>query len=208
EPAQVELLHNAPDRRGVAVVRVPAALGRLIRASEAEVVGCDAASLAGERRDQLAVEERPRRLAVQQQDRFARALVDVVQPQAVLLDVVRRERERGKPLEPFVGRAVGVDHRYSSSSGSWITMRSVGRCGSSEATYERTASSIPTSCFACSDRNHRCSSTWWNTSAGGSRPWSASGTAATVGSKTRWRQSDATADSASGRPTSRSRASR
>ena len=63
----------------------------------------------------------------------------------------------------------------------------------------RTASSMPTSLPACSERNQRCSSTWWKTSAAGSAAHSSSGTAATVGSNTSSRQRDATTDSGSGR---------
>ena len=56
-----------------------------------------------ELRDHLAVEERPRRLAVQQQHRVARALVDVVHAQPVLLDVVRLEVEARQVVERVVG---------------------------------------------------------------------------------------------------------
>ena len=90
------------DRPVVAVVGV-ASIGRLVRAAEAEVVGRDRARRPGERRDQLAVEERPGRLAVQQQHRVARALVEVVHPQAVLLDVVRLEGVARKPAKRSSG---------------------------------------------------------------------------------------------------------
>ena len=78
--SQVELVDEALDRCVMAVVRVPVALDRLVRAAEAEVVGREHAGDRGDRRDRLAVEERPGRLAVQEQDRVARALVQVVHP--------------------------------------------------------------------------------------------------------------------------------
>ena len=77
-----------------------------------------------------------------------------------------------------------------------------------DSTYERAASSMPTSLPARSERNQRCSSTWWNTSAAGSRPQSSSGTAATVGSNTSSRQRDAATDSGTVGPRLRSTASR
>jgi hypothetical protein len=67
---------------------------------------------------------------------------------------------------------------------------------------------MPMSFFAFSDRNQRCSSTWWKISAAGRRPQSSSGTAATVGSNTSSRHFDATTDSGSVRFCVRSSASR
>ena len=49
---------------------------------------------------------RPRRLAVEEDDRRPLALVDVREPQPVHLAVVGRERVVGQPLEQLVGRAV------------------------------------------------------------------------------------------------------
>ena len=106
--AQVELVGEALDRRVVEVVRVVLDPGRLVRATEAEVVGRDRARGAGDRRDHLAIEECPRRLAVEHEHRIARALVHVVHPQAVLLDVPRLERVVREPVEPLVGRAVDL----------------------------------------------------------------------------------------------------
>ncbi len=70
--------------------------------------------------DHLAVEVRPRRLTVEQQDGFGVtwALVDVVHPKPVgELDVVRTEREPGKVAKAFVGCAehfhrLSVPHRW------------------------------------------------------------------------------------------------
>ena len=81
---------------------------RLVRAAEAEVVGGDRPRSRSQLRDDLPVEVRPGRLAVQQQDGRAVALVEVVQAQPVLLDVVRLEVVAGQALEVLVGRAVGV----------------------------------------------------------------------------------------------------
>ena len=100
----------------MAVVRVPLALRRLVRATEAEVVGRDAARDARERRDHLAVEKRPRRLAVQEQHGIAFAFVEVVHAQAVLLDVVRFEGEVRQVREVLVRCAVDAHHNRSSSA--------------------------------------------------------------------------------------------
>src|SRR5581483_8244880 len=165
------------------------------------------------------------RLAGLPVDRAA-ADLELPQPLAVLvddhLDVDVPDRELVVDLEPD-----RVRHRRSISaerdgpgaappardpaqglgSGS-STTRSGRRSGSSLATYARTASSIPTSLPAFSERNQRCSRTWWNTSAAGSAVHSSSGTAATVGSNTSCRHCDATTDSGSERPSVRSCASR
>ncbi len=113
---EIELTHEPLDRFVVPVVRVPVAVGRLVGASEAEVVRRDASRDTCERRDHLSIQERPGRLAVQEQDRITAALVDVVHAQSVLVDVVRRERVARKALEPFVRRAVRVDAHGGSSS--------------------------------------------------------------------------------------------
>ena len=86
---QVELLDEPCDRVDVAVVRVPADLGRLVRAAEADQVRRDLAP--GQLRDDVPPQKRRRRLAVQQQRRLAVAFVDVVQPASVELEPVRGE---------------------------------------------------------------------------------------------------------------------
>ena len=106
--AQVELVGEALDRRKVEVVGVVLDPGRLVRAPEPEVVGRDGASGTRDGRDHLAIQERPGRLAVQEQHRIARALVDVVHPQPVLLDVVRLEVVAREPDELLIGRAVDL----------------------------------------------------------------------------------------------------
>ncbi len=108
---QVELVDEALERRRVRVVRVPVALDGLVAAAEAEVVRRDAARDGRDLRDHLAVEVRPRRLAVEQEDRRALALVDVVHPHPVLLDVVRRELVAGQRVEALVRRAVDIPRR-------------------------------------------------------------------------------------------------
>ena len=72
-PAEVELLREPLDRGVVEVVRVVLDPGGLVRASEAEVVGRDDPAHGGQRRDQLPAQERPARLAVEQQHRVARS---------------------------------------------------------------------------------------------------------------------------------------
>src|SRR5262249_25619980 len=67
--------------------------------------------------DHLAVEVRPGRLAVEQEHRCALALVDVMHPQAVLLDVVRREFVAREVDEALVGRAVRAHAKASITRG-------------------------------------------------------------------------------------------
>ena len=123
----------------VAVVRVPVALGRLVGAAEAGVVGHDHAVPAVDQRpDHLPVEVRPGRLAVEADDRVARALVEVVQPQPVDLGVVRLEVEPGQALEALVGCAedvhgggslsarLGLARCVEAAAGSWAPGRAQG----------------------------------------------------------------------------------
>ena len=77
---EVELVREASDRGEVEVVRVVLDPHRLVRAPEAEVVGREHARGAGERRDHLPIEVRPRRLSVQEEDGITGPLVDVVHP--------------------------------------------------------------------------------------------------------------------------------
>ena len=97
------------------VVRVVLDPRRLVRASEPEVVGCDDARDRRERPDHLPVEERPGRLAVEEEHRIAAALLHVVHAQAVLLEIRRLERVPGKPGEALVGRAVRLHARKTYS---------------------------------------------------------------------------------------------
>ena len=66
--AQVELVGEPRDRADVAVVGVVLEPERLVRAAEAEVVGSDRPRRRGQLRDDLPVEVRPGRLAVQEED--------------------------------------------------------------------------------------------------------------------------------------------
>ncbi len=78
--ADVEFLQQGRDQFDVAVVGVPTEIGGLVGATEAGVVGGDAAVTGvAHRRDHLAPEERPGRLAVEEDDRLALALVEVGQ---------------------------------------------------------------------------------------------------------------------------------
>src|SRR5262249_30867229 len=65
-----------------------------------------------EDRDHLPVEIGPGRLAVQAEDGVSagRSLVEVVDPEAVDVEVVRGERVAGKAREPTVGGAKALDH--------------------------------------------------------------------------------------------------
>ena len=99
---------------GEAVVRVPVEVERLVRAPEARQVGRDAAEAGvAHRRDDLAPQVRPRRLAVPEDDRRPVALVEVREAQAVDLAVARLEREVRQALE----RSSGVRKRQSPGSG-------------------------------------------------------------------------------------------
>ena len=110
---------EAPEQRGrvfdVAVVAVPAAVGGLVGAPEAGVVGADhPVPRRDQRRQHLAVEVGPGRLAVEADDRAPLALVDVVQAQPVHLGVVGLEVVARQALEALVGGAEDV-HRAACS---------------------------------------------------------------------------------------------
>src|SRR5262245_7883044 len=95
----------------MAVEAVPVAIRRLVGAPEArEVRTDDPVPGLHQRGEHLAVEERPGRLAVEADDRFAvlRALVHIVQPQTVDLDVVGLEVVARKALEALVWGAEDV----------------------------------------------------------------------------------------------------
>src|SRR6202008_32498 len=88
----------------MAVVRVPLDIDRLVRTAEPGEVGGDAAEGGGPHRgDQLAPQERPGWLAVDEHDGWPLALVDMRQPQASELAVPRLEREVGDAGEEAVG---------------------------------------------------------------------------------------------------------
>ncbi|HXH87281.1 MAG TPA: hypothetical protein VNI55_01560 [Gaiellaceae bacterium] len=106
--SEVELLDEPDDRAAVEVEGVVLDPGRLVGASEAEVVRHDCPSRRSQLRDHLAIEVRPRRLSVEEQHRRAGALVEVVEPEPLLLDVVRLERVAGEIREVLVGGSVGL----------------------------------------------------------------------------------------------------
>ena len=96
---------------GVAVVGVPIEVGRLVGAAEAGVIGRDAAvARVAHRRDHLAPQVRPGRLAVEEDHRPPLPLVEVGQPQPVHLAVMRLEREVGEAVEALVGCPEDVAH--------------------------------------------------------------------------------------------------
>src|SRR5581483_1181138 len=84
QAAETELVDELLDRGDVALVRVPADVGRFVRAAEADQVGRDRAVTGGDdRRDDVAPQVRRRRLSVQQQDRRPLALVGDMHPPPV-----------------------------------------------------------------------------------------------------------------------------
>ena len=114
---EVERVEVAADRLDVAVVRVPALVGRLVGAAEADEVGADHAVPArDEPVEHVPVEVAPARLAVEAEDGRPAPLVEVVQAQAVDLDVVGLVGEARQVLEALVGRAEDV-HGFVLSSG-------------------------------------------------------------------------------------------
>jgi hypothetical protein len=109
--AQIELLQQRRDRLGVPVIAVPIQPHRLVRAAESGQVGRDApVARVTNRRDHLAPQKRPCRLAVAEDHRFAVALVEMGQAQPVELAVARREGEIRKSVQQLVWGAEGVGH--------------------------------------------------------------------------------------------------
>ncbi len=103
-----EPLHPG-DVRGVGVGR---SFGRFVGAAEPDEVGCDTAQPGvDQERDHAAVQVAPRGFAVQEQHRWAvgRTFVDVGDPEAVDVDVLRFVGEVVEPGETIVGRADEFD---------------------------------------------------------------------------------------------------
>ena len=106
--AQIDGREQALHPIDVTLVRVVLTLHRLVRAAEADEIGRDRAeSCGGEDRDHLAIQVRPRRLAVEAEDRRCRrrSLVDVVDAETADLRVVRLEGISREIGEPRIGRA-------------------------------------------------------------------------------------------------------
>ena len=86
------------------------AMRSLARAHAGDLRQCavrhDDAADGREAGNHASVEEPPRGLPVEEQDRVARTLYGVVHPQAVLLDVARLVGPAGKVVEALVRRAV------------------------------------------------------------------------------------------------------
>jgi hypothetical protein len=109
--AEVELLDQRAQQVGVAVVGVPVRIDRLVRAAEARHVGGDRPEAGIEHgRNHFSPQERPGRLAVEEHDRRARALVQVSQPQPVDAAVMAAERKIGQSFQQLIGCPDRVDH--------------------------------------------------------------------------------------------------
>ena len=104
--AQVEHVDETAQRIGVEVEGIVVHLGQLVRAPEADEVRGHDAVVGGQQWDHLAIEIRPRRLAVQAQHRLPRPFIHVMNTHSIDLDVVRFEGEAGQVGEAFVGRAI------------------------------------------------------------------------------------------------------
>ena len=109
--AQVEIGEQRRDELGMAIVGIPADVGRLVGAPEARVIRRDAA-IAGiaHRWDHLAPQVRPGRLAVEEDHRLSVADVEVSQPQPVDVAVAGLEVELRKSVEAVVGCAKGLGY--------------------------------------------------------------------------------------------------
>jgi hypothetical protein len=106
---QIEVLEERGGVRGMTVVRVPAEVGGLVGAAEADEVGHDhPVSRVAHGRQHLAPQKAPGRLAVEHHDRRPVAVLDVRHPHAVHVAVARLPREVRQILEALVGRAVDV----------------------------------------------------------------------------------------------------
>ena len=103
---EVELDQEPLDRAVVHVVRVRGPVDRLVRTTEPDEVGHDDAADGREAGNHASIEEPPRGLPVEEQDRVAGTLLGVVHPQAVLLDVARLVGPAGEVVEALVRRAV------------------------------------------------------------------------------------------------------
>src|SRR6478672_1783794 len=91
------------------VVAVPSPIGRLVGATEAGQIRADRAAAAlNERPEHLAVQVSPGRLAVEADHGIARALVDVMETQAVDLRVMGFEVVARQALEALVRSAKHV----------------------------------------------------------------------------------------------------
>ena len=157
--AHVEVLEQRGGERDVAVVGVPVAVHRLVRAAEARQVGQDhAVAGVAHRRQHVAPQVAPRRLAVPHHHRPAVALVDVRHAQAVDGAVVGLVGEVRQPLEQLVGCADGVGHPGGSTRSSRGS-----RASPSGAAVTWMAPGSRTQAIASS--TCRRSSTNWNASA-------------------------------------------
>ena len=101
---EIEVLDEVGHELDVAVVGVERRVGGFVGHAEAGVVGDDAAVPGcGQRPDDLAGQETPRRLAVEQDDRLAGTLIEVVDADSVDVDVVRLESVAGQVAKRSAG---------------------------------------------------------------------------------------------------------
>ena len=116
---EAEVLHHGGHGRRVAIVGVEGRVHGLVGAAEPGVVGGDHPVAGGEQHGgHLAVEEAPGGLAVEQHDGRPGALVEVVEAQALPVQVVGGEREPGQAGEALVRGAAGLRaHSTISSTG-------------------------------------------------------------------------------------------
>jgi hypothetical protein len=114
--AQLQPLDQRGEVRGV-IARAIGPVGGLVGEPEAQVVGRDAAIARRQRADQVAVEERPSRDAVDHDQRRPFPLVHVVEPPGRQLQEPRDEGilARIQPRRPAHGAAGGNTERNSRS---------------------------------------------------------------------------------------------
>src|SRR5262252_1274583 len=96
---------------------VGAHVGELVLAAEADVVRRDAAEATLKRGNHRAVEKAPGRLAVEQEDRLSRPLVEVVRAKSAHLHIARGKGKVGQPDEAFVRSAIDATSQRHLPSG-------------------------------------------------------------------------------------------
>src|ERR1700716_1920741 len=93
--AQVKRCDQPSHPIDVALIGIRLTLDRFIRATKAHEIGRDRSIASGSQQwDHFAIEVRPRRLTVQQQDGFcvSWAVIDIVDTESVPLDILGSER--------------------------------------------------------------------------------------------------------------------
>ena len=122
---QIQLADQARQVRDMPVEAVRLLAGRLLGQAEADHVGDDdAVSRIHQRRDDVAIEEAPGRIAVQQQDGIAGALIDVMHPPAIDPRVTGGEgpsRRETLRCSPESSRSCPVPHAVTRRRNAQIT---------------------------------------------------------------------------------------